>query len=60
MCDAYSCSGEGDVDFPAIFGILHEADFDEWLSLEAGGPPEAESVVRGIDYIKQTCAATTE
>lgn len=56
----HAIAGEGDVDFPTIFGILHEAGFDGWLSLEAGGPPEVESVVRGIDYIKQAWAATTE
>ena len=47
--------GEGAVDFPAIFRTLkREADFDGWISLEAGGTRGEDGIRQGIDYVKQT------
>jgi len=54
---AHSVTGEGAVDFPTIFRILYEAGFDGWLSMEAGGPPETESIERGLDYLRKTWAS---
>ncbi len=55
----HAVTGDGAVDFPTIFRLLHEAGFDGWLSLEAGGPSERESVVRGLEFIKGAWAAAT-
>jgi len=48
--------GEGIVNFGRIFGILKEAGFDGWISLEAGGPPSFESVLRGIENLRREWA----
>ena len=53
---AHAVAGEGAVDFPAIFRILHEAGFDGWLSLEAGGAPQRESIVRSLEYMRAAWA----
>jgi len=50
----HSITGQGAVDFPAIFQILKEAGFDGWFSMEAGGPPEKKSVADGLEYMKRT------
>ncbi|NOZ22396.1 MAG: sugar phosphate isomerase/epimerase [Planctomycetes bacterium] len=46
--------GEGVVDFPAIFRVLkHEASFDGWISLEAGGARGEEGIRDGVEYVRR-------
>ena len=45
--------GEGCVPFAEIFKILKLADFDGWISLEAGGSKGREGIVEGMGYVRR-------
>ncbi len=45
--------GEGCVPFAEIFKILKSANFDGWISLEAGGTKGREGIVEGMRYVRE-------
>lgn len=46
--------GQGKVHFKNIFHILkREANFDGWISAEAGGPPTEAAIRANLDYLRE-------
>jgi len=50
----HQIAGQGSVNFPAGFRILHEAGYDGWLSSEYNGNQGLEGLKRSLDYIRTT------
>jgi len=47
-------TGEGVVNFPAVFRILKRAGFDGWLSVEAAGGDGRQAIQTGVEYVRRT------
>lgn len=56
---AHQVAGEGSVNFPAGFRILHDAGYNGWLSSEYNGTQGVEGLKRSLDYIRATWSAIT-
>jgi sugar phosphate isomerase/epimerase len=54
----HQIAGEGSVDFPAGFRILHAAGYDGWLSSEYNGTQGIEGLRRSVGYLRKTWAET--
>ncbi len=52
----HQIAGEGSVDFPAGFRILHDAGYDGWLSSEYNGTQGLEGLKRSLEYLRSTWA----
>ncbi len=48
----HSVPGEGMVDYPSVFGILHRAGFDGWLSIEYNGTEGLAGLKRAVGNIR--------
>jgi sugar phosphate isomerase/epimerase len=50
----HQIAGQGSVNFPAGFRILHEAGYDGWLSSEYNGNQGLEGLKQSLAYIRKT------
>ncbi len=50
----HQIAGQGSVNFPVGFRILHEAGYDGWLSSEYNGTQGLEGLKNSLDYIRAT------
>jgi sugar phosphate isomerase/epimerase len=50
----HQIAGQGSVNFPAGFRILHEAGYDGWLSSEYNGNQGLDGLKRSLEYIRAT------
>jgi 3-hexulose-6-phosphate synthase/6-phospho-3-hexuloisomerase len=50
----HAASGEGLVNYPALFEVLQEAGYNGWLSVEYNRPDAPEGLARSFDYIRAT------
>lgn len=55
----HAVAGEGVVDFPKIFEILHEAGYRGWLSVEYNGTQGLDGLRRAINYVRRTWEEVT-
>lgn len=49
----HAVTGEGVVDYPAIFRLLKEIGYDSWLSVEYGGAEGLEGLRRSISNVRR-------
>ncbi len=52
----HAVSGEGVVDFPAIFRLLREIDYDGWLSVEYNGTEGLDGLRRSVENVRRLWA----
>lgn len=50
----HAASGEGLVNYPELFGVLQDAGYNGWLSIEYNRPDEPEGLERSFNYIRKT------
>jgi len=55
----HQVAGEGVVDFISILHILKEADYNGWLSLEAGGRKGKDAIRQSLNFIRDTMIITS-
>jgi sugar phosphate isomerase/epimerase len=56
--NTHAAAGEGIVDFPRIFGALHAAGFQGWLSVEYAGSEALDGLKRALGYVRRTWEET--
>ena len=54
----HQIAGQGSVDFPAGFKILHQAGYKGWLSSEYNGNQGVEGLRKSLEYIRKTWEET--
>lgn len=54
----HQVAGEGVVDFVSIFHVLKDADYDGWLSLEAGGRKGEDALYQALHFIRELWLTT--